>query len=533
MIFERLAKGSGLLVKFVFRREWLALAIWTVGLLGFAVAVPVAFNQMYDTEEARQGMAVAMGNPAMVAMVGDSTALDDYTVGAMNVHMMLVFMAIAIAVMNIFFVVKYTRRDEELGREEVLRSLPVGHLAGLSAVLIVALVVNLVIGALIGVGLSVLGIESIDWAGSILYGMGIAAVGLVFAGVAAVAAQLCQTARGAIGMSMIFLIGSYLMRAAGDMNSEVLARMSPLGLVLRTEAAVGNYWWPIWVLLGIAAVLVVKAFWLNAIRDMDQGFIPAKPGRARASGLLVRPIGLSLRLMRWMMIAWLVGLMLLGASYGSVLGDTESFADTIAQMTGGVAEGEDVARAFVSVLMLIMAVFACVPCLIMLLKVRGEEKRGRLEMILAGAVSRGKVIRSYLVPTLVFSFVSVMMAIVGLWGAGMATMEEPIVFGEIFRAVMVYMPAIWVMIGIGILLVGVAPKKAGFAWIFLLFAFFVSYFGGMMGLPEWTSRLTPFGWAPEVMMGESVSFLPLMVTAVVAVGLITVGVLTYRRREMV
>ncbi|MCL2094620.1 ABC transporter permease [Candidatus Saccharibacteria bacterium] len=531
-MFEKLARGSGRLSRFVLKREWLRIVIWTVCLVGMSVVVVLAFTRMFDTPESRQEMVVAMENPAMVAMVGKSAGYANYTIGAMNAHMMMVFMAIAIGVMNIFMVVRHTRRDEELGRQELIRSLPVGHLAPLSATLMVAAAVNLVIGLGIGLAMAGLGVASVDFAGSILYGLALGAVGLVFAGIAAVTAQLAQTARGATSIAMGILIVSYLVRAVGDMNAEWLSRLSPLGLVMETEAAVNNIWWPVWVLIAIAAVLMVGALWLNEVRDMDQGFLPARPGRANASKWLQSPLGLSLRLMRGSIVAWVIVMLLFGASYGSVLGDTEAFSDTIATMTGGVAAGEDLAVAFVSVLMLILSLCACIPGLIMALKLRAEERRGRLEAILAGSVDKGRIFWSYVGPALDFSLVAMVLAVVGLWSAGVATMETPIAFWEMLRAVLVFLPAVWMTVGLAAFLIGVAPKIASWVWGFFVGSFLVVYVGNIVGLPEWAKRLTPFGWVSNAMV-EDISWVPLIVTTGIAVALVLTGVYAYRRREMV
>lgn len=530
MLVEKLARGSLRLVRFVGRRERLRILIWSACLIGLTLAVPFAFEYMYSSDaSSTEGLAVAMQNPAMIAMVGPAPQGVEYTVAVMNVHMMAVFMAIAIAIMNIFFVVRYTRRDEELGRLEMIGSLPVGHLSMLSATLIVAFLMNLLLGLGVGLGLAVLGIEGIDLAGSILYGMSLAAVGMVFVGVAAVAAQLSQTASGAIGLSMVFMIGSYLLRAVGDMGNEVLSYISPLGLVLRTEAAANNYWWPVFVMIAIAAVLIVKAFWLNAIRDMDQGLLPARRGRDRASKFLVRPMGLSLRLMRSTIVAWAIGLMLLGASYGSILGDVEAFSDVIAQVTGGSTEAVD----FVSVLMMVLAICATIPCLMMLLRLRGEEKRGRLEGILAEPVSRKKIFRAYLVPALAASVVMPVVAVVGLWGAGAAVMDDPIKLGDMLWAVGVFLPAIWMMLGIAAVFIGIAPKRTVWVWVFLTFSFLTNYLGGMMGLPELVIQMTPFGHVPATLIESDVNYVPIIVTAVIAVVLLIVGAKTYQRRDMV
>lgn len=75
----------------------------------------------------------------------------------------------------------------------------------------------------------------------------------VFAAATVLIAQLTETARGALGFSFAFLALSYLLRAVGDVGTELLSLVSPpLGLVLRAQIYVNNYWWPISILLGVS-----------------------------------------------------------------------------------------------------------------------------------------------------------------------------------------------------------------------------------------------------------------------------------------
>ena len=98
-------------------------------------------------------MAETMRNPAMAAMVGRGYGLDNYTNGAMMAHQMLLFTGIAVAIMCILLVARHTRKDEEDGRIELIRSLPTVRLSSLNATLLVMLGVNVVIALLIGFGL--------------------------------------------------------------------------------------------------------------------------------------------------------------------------------------------------------------------------------------------------------------------------------------------------------------------------------------------------------------------------------------------
>ncbi|MFP3361877.1 ABC transporter permease, partial [Planococcus sp. SIMBA_143] len=68
----------------------------------------MALSNLYSSSESRQIMAETMVNPAMTAMLGKGYGLDNYTIGAMMAHQMLLFTAIAMAIMNILLVARHT-----------------------------------------------------------------------------------------------------------------------------------------------------------------------------------------------------------------------------------------------------------------------------------------------------------------------------------------------------------------------------------------------------------------------------------------
>ena len=114
------------------------------------------------TEQERQAIAETMMNPAMTAMVGQGYGLDNYTIGAMMAHQMLLFTALSVGIMSILLVARHTRADEEDGRIEMIRSLPTGRLSNLNAAILVVCGTNVLLALLIGFGLYALGIESMD-----------------------------------------------------------------------------------------------------------------------------------------------------------------------------------------------------------------------------------------------------------------------------------------------------------------------------------------------------------------------------------
>jgi len=527
--------NTGKFVRFILRRERIVSSLW-VGLVTlFSVALAPGLANMFDAP-ARAAYVLAVDNPAMVAMMGPVYGAGNFTAGAMYSNTMLLWVIIAVAVMNIFLVIRHTRGDEEKGRAEVVRSLPTGRLSTLSATMITATVVNVALALLTGVGIGVMGIESMGFAGSMLYGAALGVSGLFFAAAAALFSQLSSSSRGGAGLSFLALGVVYMMRAAGDINSEALSLMSPMGLVQRAQIYVENHWWPVFIVLLEAAVVAAIAFALNAIRDMDQGFIHAKPGKREASRLLRSPFGLSWRLSRSTLIVWAVSIFVLGASYGSILGDIDTFvanSDFYAQIIGANPDFTT-ARMFVSMVTSIMAMIALVPVLTVALKPRGEEKEGRAEHVLSRPVTRVKYLSGYTVLAFVASILVQCATALGIYDAAAAVLPDPgdLTLGYLLKANLVYLPAMWVMIGVTVLLIGLLPKAANVIWGFFGFSFFATFLARVPGLlPDWIGKLTPLGWVPQLPV-DSVNYGTLTVLTVIAAALTTAGCVFYRRRDM-
>lgn len=295
---NRIYKNTGVLSRFILRRDRLRIPVWLISLATITFLVAEAFTDLYATEADRLGIAETMKNPAMAAMVGRGYGLDNYTNGAMFAHQMLLFSGLAVAIMCILLVARHTRTDEEDGRIELIRSLPTGRLSNLSATLFVMFGVNIVLALLIGFGLYALRIDSMDLEGSLLYGAALGAIGIFFTAMTAVFAQASENSRGTIGLSFTVLGIAYLVRAVGDAGNEMISWFSPLGWVLGAEVYVNNYWWPILLTVGVAIAISILALYLNAIRDLESGFIPARPGWKYASAFLQSPLGLTVRLQR-------------------------------------------------------------------------------------------------------------------------------------------------------------------------------------------------------------------------------------------
>jgi ABC-2 type transport system permease protein len=530
---NRLFQYTWQLVLFLLKRDRFVIPVWLLGLLFFTFSVAAVFPDLYQTAEERQSIAATMNNPAIISMVGPGYGLDNYTPGAMMAHQMLLFTALAAAIMSILLVTRHLRADEEEGRVELIRSFPVGRLANISASFIVLIFVNITLALIIGFGLASMKIESIDLEGSLLYGAAIGAGGLMFAGLTAIFNQLTQNARGALGFSFAALGAAYLIRAIGDVNQSGLSWLSPFGYVTGTKVFVENDWIPIATAAGIAILLGVFAFYLQSIRDLNTGFLPAKKGRELANKTLLSPIGLTFRLQRTGLICWTAGMMILGISYGSVLGDLESFFQDVDMMKRMLVpvEGFTLTEQFLPMLLSVMAMVGTIPVLMAVLKMAGEEKRGQAENIFSLAVSRNRYMWSYIVIALISAILMLSAIAIGLWSASAAVMEVPFQLGMIFKGVFAFLPAFIFMISVSILLVGMIPNKAAWIWVYLLYSFIVVYLGNLLQFPDWMSKLSPYGYIPQIPV-ENMDYPSAAMMTMLAAFIMIAGLFFYNKRDI-
>ncbi|HEY9441541.1 MAG TPA: ABC transporter permease, partial [Streptomyces sp.] len=205
--------GTRTLIRFILRRDRVRLPVWILALFLGTVAKAANYETLYATPEDRAAAGRTMESPAALAMTGPRHYLDDYTFGSMTGHQMLGFMAVLVGLMSILIVTRHTRNEEETNRAELVRSTVVGRHAPLAAALSVAVLANLALALLLGFGLAAMGIESVGTGGSLLYGFAHAAVGILFAAVAAVTVQITAHTRGASGMALAVVGLAYVLRA--------------------------------------------------------------------------------------------------------------------------------------------------------------------------------------------------------------------------------------------------------------------------------------------------------------------------------
>lgn len=525
--------GTGTLLRLVARRDRIRVPAWIVGIAAVMIGGAASYPATYPTAADRQAQATIFeSSPAMKAMTGPGHGVDNYTFGAMMTNEYLGVMVIAVALMSVFMVVRHTRGDEEDGRAELVRANATGSAAHLTAALLGAAIANVVLGLVIAVGMASLGIETIDWSGSLLYGAAFTAVGVVFAAVAAVTSQLTQYARAASGMAGALIGVAYLIRAIGDIMDNGLSWLSPIGWAQATAAYVDNSWWPILLSVGVSVALVGLAFQLAGRRDLGAGLRTERGGPAHASVFLGTPLGFAWRLQRSAVLWWAAAMFLFGASYGSAANVIEDYADNevvvkMIESLGGTTLTEAYMAMIVSMLAIVTTIFAVTSAL----RPRREEASGRAESVLATAVSRTHWYGTHLVMAIGGSLAVLLVTGLGVGLAAMAVSGDAGFVSQMVPAVVSYAPAVWVTVGLAVLAVGWAPRATLVAWLLVAYAFFVVYLGGLLGLPQWMVDISPFSHV-AAMPAADFEAVPVVMLTVIAAALIAMGLIGFRRRDI-
>ncbi|WP_300558572.1 ABC transporter permease [Companilactobacillus sp.] len=535
MFSNKFAK-TGFLTRFSFRRDWLKLVVWTIAMAGLFTSVAAKFTSLYGTKEAINSILDTLKSPAMTSLFGKVPA-GAHTSADIFAAEMTVFMAIMAAIMNYSIVIKNTRGDEDSGILEIIRSKSVGTLSNLSATLIEVTILNLVIGLLYSVGLMAANLDGTDINGDFLLGLGLGVSGLMFASIAALIAQLVDNARAAsIWSYMIFGI-MYIARMVTDTTHPKMTWWVPFGWVEKFSTYKDNNWLPVLLMLIFSIVVSGLALFINGKRDLGSGMVATKPGRALASFMLNGPLGLFWRLHRTSIIVWTVGLLILGFTYGSIfntVGDIIKTNPMMSQLLGSSAirsANVKIIKEFVSVLMIVFGVLALIPGIQIINYLKSGENKGYLEMIHAKPVGRTRLMSDTIILAVFTTFLALFAGIWGLQLGGVYSMTHPLGLEIFMRGFYAYLSPTLIMLGISVCLVGWLPKLVSLNYGYLIISMFIQYFGQLLKLPDWTHKLTPFGYIPKVPV-HTLDIGTFWWQIAIAVVLIAVGYIGYAKRDI-
>lgn len=525
--------GTASLVRLAARRDRVLLPISVLALVGVVAASARATFDLYpDPATAVGAVQAVLDNPALVAVYGPmaSATLDSFAT-----FKTLLVGAVFLCLLAYVVVRRHTRTEEESGRLELVGAGVVGRRAPLAAAVLLSTMAVLLTGLLLAAASIAVGLHP---GGSVAFAVSWLAVGLTWVGVTAVAAQLTETARGTAGFAIGALVVAYLLRALGDTAQadsplRVLSWVSPLGWTGQVAPFGANRLWVGVLGLVAYAALLTIAFALLEQRDLGSGVLPSRPGPA--DGTLATLGDLTWRLARGTMLAWVVGFVVVGALVGSLAGNVQSFVDSpeTAEMLQALGGGAgSIIDTFFATEMHVLAVVVSALGILLVTRMRGEETSGRAETLLATAATRLGWAGSHVVMALVCTAACVlaMSAVAGLVDAP----RTGDVLGSLTSLVgagLATLPAVWVCVGVAMLMVGLVPRLTGVVWGVLVAFLVVGEFGELIGLPDWVVTLSPFGHLPDL-PGGRLEWAPLVGLTAVAALLLTTGLSAIRRRDL-
>ena len=274
---------------------------------------------------------------------------------------------------------------------------------------------------------------------------------------------------------------------------------------------------------------------LRARRDDGAGHPRPAPRAARPPRrALTHPLGLAVRLQRGVLIGWSAGLFLSGVSIGltgsdakSLLGDSDEI-DEASSARARATSSTSTSRCRCSTMALIGAGFG----IQVALRMRAEETSGRLEPLLATALSRGRWGGAY---------VAVAMARLAA-RARRQRRSAPALADAINSHDAGQLPRLlppascrrrrcgsWSARRSRCSASCRAPPSRG--WGVLGACVLLSVLGPLLGLPDWVLDLSPFQHVPQLPAAEFAAG-PLLALCAVAAALTAAGMAAFRRRDL-
>ncbi|MEV0896519.1 ABC transporter permease [Actinoplanes sp. NPDC049802] len=519
--------GTLTLLRLVLRRDRVAMPLWVLGLGLLPYVYVTGFDALFATVQERLDYArISSGNAGFVALYGplEGTSVGELTVWRGG------FVPVMIGLFALLTVIRHTRADEEAGRTELIRAGVVGRFAQLAAAVLGTAAACLAMGVVVAVTLIGKGLPA---GGSVALGAVFTLSGWVFAGVAAVAAQISETARGARTIAVLVLGVSYVLRMGGDISAlgdgrlEWMSWLSPVGWVHRIFPFGADAWGPALLTLVVALGMGGAAAYLSRKRDVGGALLAGRPGPAAAAAGLSSPVALAWRLHRGLLLGWTGGFAALGLIFGGVgssvvalTEDSANVSDIFSRLGGADAVIDNYFSTTAAICGVIVSCYAVQAAL----RMREEEQTGHAEAVLSTDVNR----YAWATGHLLFALLGPAAALLAEGLTAGLVHGDP---GRVLSASIAQLPAVWVLAGLTMLLVGAVPRLAQVAWAAVAACLLVMLVGPLLELDQWVLDISPFTHVPHLPGGDF-AVVPLMTLIVIAAALGGTGLVALRRRDL-
>jgi ABC-2 type transport system permease protein len=407
------------------------------------------------------------------------------------------------------------RGEEMIGRWELFLAGPItmrratanamaGLAAGLVSMYIVAAAMTMLAGGSPGVGISP--------ARGLLFGVAAVAASAEFLAIGALAGQLMSTRSEAAALAAAVFGAAFMLRALGDAAASVhwLVYPSPLGWIEQLQL-LGRAQ-PLWLLpiAGLTAACCGLTVVLAGRRDLGESVLPGRSTAAPRTALLATPLRLAVRLSLPVTARWLGATVAVATLYGmGARSAGQAFASSASlisyagalEHSARAATQDAGARLYAGVIFLLpmTLIMACAASSVG--RLREEEALGYLDNLVVRPVSRQRWLGGRIGLIMAVIAMAGLLAGAGFW-AGAASQHAGLTFGEMIQAGISAVAPAAALTGIGILVLGFAPRLALVAcWGILSWAFLLDLIASPLKISHWimdTSLLQHVPLVPAV-----------------------------------
>ena len=524
-------ESLGTFTSFTLRRNWVRLFVWLLIIVGMLAFIIDYYKDLFTDQAQLQGFVDTVHSPGLLAMVGIIS--NPVSIGGAVWCKYWMFGSLMLGIGVLFLMTRNLRADEDEGRAELMRAYPLGIHVRLVSSVICMTALCIVIGVLSGLVTSSLGVTDASDAvtGSWILGISIAAIGLLGVGIGAVVNEVCPSSGAANGAGIAVFGVFYVIRMVGDLQSNWLVWVSPIGWGQKMDPWGANRWWLLIPILALSVVLVVVAWVMGSQRDLGASLARQSRGAASASWHLTKVWGMGLRLQRGSLIGWGIGMVVFALLMGSILNSVNDLFGSMG-LAGLDALGGGLdallGGLLIPLLCLAIGVFAAQSATSM----RTDETRGVLESQLAGSMGR----ISWVLQRLAVTFVAVVVLLVvsgvclgAAYGALVSDMSKvPILVG----AFLAYLPACLLLASVFVLGFGWWPRfSVAVTWIVVGALWAVMIIGVALRIPTWLMDILPYNVTPQL-PAEPMDWVPVIILSLIAVVLTVAGLIGFRRRNI-
>jgi ABC-2 type transport system permease protein len=472
--------------------------LWGLVFGATVAATTLTFHSTFPTAESRANLVRTLeGNAAFEAIFGVIRHID--TVAGYTAYKTLFTLMILGAVWGLFIATRVLRGEEDNGRWELLLSgqttrgnattqAVLGLAGGLVALWIPTALLTAVAGRSSNVDIAV--------SASLFFATAVVAVAAMFMAVGVLASQLAATRHDANLLGATVIAVSYLIRMAADSDPRIggLRWASPFGWIEELRPLTGSR--PLAFVPIVLAVVVPTVLGVNLAgrRDLGASALPRHDAPPPRTLLLGGQAGLTLRLTRPAVAAWLVVLGLTGLVFGLVTqaaGKSLQGSPTLERAIARLGATSAGAITYLGFVFLIAAGLVAVAVAGQVSAMRNEEASGHLDNLLVRPVSRWRWLAVRLGVGAGLVIAASALTGIAAW-IGATTQHAAVSFGDLVEAGLNVAPPALFVLGIGALAFGLVPRAAiSITYGLVVWSFLVEAFATITDSSHWLRDTSP------------------------------------------